>query len=173
MQKSNPSAGVEAIATSVELFGRDAGFARRAKEQHARREADKLPTAHCVLVARRVHSESQAGTQGGAECTPHARWGRLQRKDALSAGGLQVYRIERGKAELHAGFRCRVGSLASCAGRVEQRLLWRHFGTGFGRGCSGGCRNCGGGVAPTPSPASATPAATPRCRSAHSRCRCC
>ena len=45
VQKSNPSAGVEAIATSVELFGRDAGFARRAKEQHARREAEKLPTA--------------------------------------------------------------------------------------------------------------------------------
>ena len=38
VQKSNPSGGVETIATSVELFGRDAGFARRAKEQHARRE---------------------------------------------------------------------------------------------------------------------------------------
>ena len=95
MQKSNPSAGVEAITTSVELFGRDAGFARRAKEQHARREAEKLQTAHCVLVACRVHSDSQAGTQCGAECTPDARWGRLQRKDELSAGGRQIYRIER------------------------------------------------------------------------------
>ena len=45
VQNSNPSAGVEAMATAVELFGRDAGFARRAKGQHARREAEKLPTA--------------------------------------------------------------------------------------------------------------------------------
>ena len=173
MQQRTPIASVEAGAASVELFGRQPGFARRAEKQHTRRQAEQLPSARFVAITCRVQSKSQAGTQCGAEGTPDARRGRLQRKDALPASGLEVNRIKSGKAEAHAGFSCSVDLLASCAGRAGMRLLCPYLGTGFGRASNRGFGYCsGGGAAPTPSPAAATPSATPRCRSARAHRRC-
>ena len=64
-QEIGPPAGPESIAASVELLGRHTCFTGRTAEQHARRQAEQLPTAHFVLRACGVNGQSQAGTRCG------------------------------------------------------------------------------------------------------------